>query len=256
LVVSELPKEFSLESALRWGTLPYIVESKSEDDRTRYLRAYVETYLTEEIVEEQIIRNLPPFSRFLTVAAQSTANIINYSLIARDIASDPSNVRNYFSILEETLLGFFLEPYHRSIRKRQRSSPKFYFLDTGIVRTLSKLIDVPLRQESKEYGIYFENFVITQIKAYLEYLGKQFQLSYFRSADNAEIDLIIERANMDTLLIEIKSASYCDSSTLHILRSINREIIKSRTICLYNGDIPLLIDGVEVLPWRTIFEIL
>ena len=253
LIYTEFAESFSLELALRWGTLPKIIQYDNDQERTLYLRSYVETYLAEEIIQEQIVRNIPPFSRFLSVAAQCNSTIVNYSKIAADIQSDASNVRNYFSILEETLLGFLLEPFHLSVRKRQRTSPKFYFIDTGLVRTLSQLIDVPLRPESKEYGSYFESFIINQIRSYLEYQGKQYRLSYLLSGDNAEIDLIVERAGKDTLLIEIKSGTVIHQGSLNTLKRFAKDFPGARLVCLYNGEVKLHEDEVEILPWREVF---
>jgi uncharacterized protein len=253
LHVLEYCGAINTDHALRWGTLPKVFSCTSDQERALYLRSYAETYLTEEIVEEQIVRNIPPFSRFLSVSAQCNGQIINYSKIARDIDSDSSNVRNYFSILDETMIGFFLPAFHLSIRKRFRASPKFYFYDTGVVRTLSKLIDLPLRPESKEYGFYFEAFVVNQIKSYLEYKQKQFQLSYIRSGDNAEVDLVIERAGEKTLLIEIKSGKQVDPSALNNLKRFCADLPNSRAICLYQGEHRRVVNTVEVLPWKEFF---
>ncbi len=92
-------------------------------DKKRYLRSYTQTYLKEEILVEQLVRNLDPFRLFLPLAAQMNTQILNYANIARDTGVDPKTVQNYYQILVETNLGFFLEPYNRSVRKVQRQSP-------------------------------------------------------------------------------------------------------------------------------------
>lgn len=91
------------------------------------MRAYSDTYLKEEIWNEQVIRKLLPFRRFLEVAAQSNGKIINYANISRDVGVDENHKRIFF-VLEDTLIGFFLEPFHNSFRKRLVEKPKFYFL--------------------------------------------------------------------------------------------------------------------------------
>ena len=131
LTVPELQDSFVLDDALRWGTLPGLFSLDADEDRRAYLRAYALTYLKEEIVAEQIVRRLDPFRQFLEVAAQSNGAIVNYANIARDVGADPKTVITYFSILEDTLVGFLLPAFHRSIRKQQRVNPKFYFFDTG-----------------------------------------------------------------------------------------------------------------------------
>lgn len=250
LLASELGEQFELETALAWGTLPKNYFLRSNSSRSAFLQAYTESYLQEEVIAEQIVRNLPPFRRFLQIAAQANATIVNYAKIAADALTDPSNVKNYFQILEDTLVGSFLEPYHHSIRKRQRQAPKFYLFDCGIVRALAKLLDVPLREGTYEFGKLFESFIYNQILAELSYQKKQFTLSYLRTKDDAEIDLIVERAGQPTLLIEIKSAQIVRDEDIGQFKQLSRDFQNAIPICLYRGEATLKSDGVVIIPWQ------
>ena len=193
LTVPELEDAFDLEDALRWGTLPGIYALEGNEDKQSYLRAYALTYLKEEIVAEQIVRRLDPFRQFLEVAAQANGTIINYANIARDVGADPKTVISYFSILEDTLVGFLLPAFHRSVRKQQRTNPKFYFFDTGVKRSLDRTLNVPLNARTYEYGKAFEHFVITQIAHLSRYRYPDWRLSYLQTGAGAEIDLLIDR---------------------------------------------------------------
>jgi len=234
LTFNELNNDFILEDILNWGSLPELI-SLQKKEKDSFLKSYVQTYITEEIVAEQIIRKLPPFRRFLNIAGQMNSKIINYSNIAQDINTAPSNIQNYFEILEDTLLGFKLDSFHSSIRKRQRQKPKFYWFDTGVVRTLSNELNIPLQASTSRYGDYFETFIINQIKSILEYQDKQFQLSYLKTKDGAEIDLIIERAGEKTLCIVIKSSQNIRKDQISSLISLSKDIPNSKAICLYKG---------------------
>ncbi len=205
--------------------------------------------MREEIIAEQIIRKLPPFRRFLNCAAQMNGKIINASKIAADISTDPSNVRNYFEILEDTLLGFRLPAYHTSIRKQQRQSPKFYWFDTGVARSLQKVLGIDLHSSTYDYGINFEAFIISQIRTGLEYQTPQYQLSYLLTKDDAEIDLIVERGK-EILCIEIKSSKNIRENQLRNLKNLGSTIKNSRLVCLYDGEEKLKFDKVEVFPWK------
>jgi predicted AAA+ superfamily ATPase len=249
LTYNELGPAFSLDVALQWGTLPNVIKLGSESLRSRFLQAYAETYLQEEIVAEQIVRSLPPFRRFLQVAAQANAAIVNFKKIADDCQTSASNVRNYYQILEDTLVGTFLDPFHQSLRKRQRQSPKFYWFDTGVVRALRLSLDATMERSTYDYGKLFETFVVNQIRAALDYRGKQYQLSYLLTKDGAEVDLIVERAGEPTLLLEIKSGSLVRDLELHNLRAFQSDIKNSQAACLYTGTERLLSQGIPVLPW-------
>jgi len=136
----ELGVRFDLLKALKWGTLPALSNLNTDLKKERFLRSYALTYIKEEIQEEQIIRKLDPFRQFLEIAAQSNGKIINYAKIAQDVGVDTDTVISYFSILQDTLIGYLIHPYHTSIRKRQRKNPKFYFFDTGVKRALQRTL--------------------------------------------------------------------------------------------------------------------
>jgi predicted AAA+ superfamily ATPase len=250
LRAAELGDAFDLNAALSWGTLPKIYQFDSDQTRALFLKSYAESYLQEEIVAEQVVRILAPFRRFLQIAAQSNATVLNLRKIAQDCQTSPSNVKSYYQILEDTLVGMFLEPFHLSIRKRQRAAPKFYWFDTGVLRALSLSLDAPLQPSTYEFGKLFETFIINQIRAGLEYQGKQYQLSYLLTKDGAEIDLVVERAGQPTLLIEIKSGTVVRDGELNNLRAFQADIKGSKAICLYRGERPLSSAGVPILPWR------
>lgn len=135
----ELVKERSLKEILEWRLLPRILHLKSKEDKFRFLQSYAYTYLKEEIWAEQFIKNLDPFRYFLEVAAQMNGKILNFSSIAKDVGVDDKTVKNYYSILEDTLIGFYLNPFNSSFRKRLSSKPKFYFFDTGVTRALRNI---------------------------------------------------------------------------------------------------------------------
>jgi len=92
----------------------------------------VNTYLKEEIKEEGIVRNLPPFLRFLEVAGLLNGQVVNGQNIAREASIPRASVDSYFSILEDTLLGHFLPAYRPKAKVREQAHPKFYWFDAGV----------------------------------------------------------------------------------------------------------------------------
>jgi predicted AAA+ superfamily ATPase len=246
----EIGQGFSLDAALHWGTLPSIITASSDENRRLYLQSYSSTYLKEEIAEEQVVRKLDPFRKFLNVAAQSNGTIINFSKIARDVGVSTVTVQSYFQILEDTLLGFYLQPFHNSVRKRQRGNPKFYLFDLGIQRALSLQTSVPLVYGNYAYGRAFEHFIVAEIFRLQRYLNKDFQLSYLRTKDDAEIDLIIERPGLPMILIEIKSSNQIRAENVRSLQRFLPDFKNAKAICLSNDPTPQKIGEVWALPWK------
>lgn len=246
----ELKEQFDLDSALSWGTLPEIFMCETEQEKKEFLMAYSHTYLKEEIALEQLVRNLNPFRKFLEVAAQSNGKIINYSNISRDVNVDDKTVRNYFTILEDTLLGFVLEPYEKSLRKRVNKKPKFYFFDTGITRALSRQLSIKLEPGTSVYGDYFETFIINEFVRLISYFRKDYKISHLQTSSGQEIDLIIERPNDKLLLIEIKSAKEVDKRLLSKFIKISSEFDQAECLCLSNDKYAKKYDHVLALPWQ------
>jgi len=129
------------------GLLPPHWFSKSPDED---LSAYVDTYLTEEIAAEGLARNLPSFARFLQTAAATNARMLNYTNVANDAQVPRQTVKEWFRILVDTLLGYELPAWKRSVKRKSIETAKFYFFDLGVVRTLKRI--PPPVPESTDYG--------------------------------------------------------------------------------------------------------
>ena len=202
LTMKEMGNDFDLERTLEMGSLPKIVvESRSNRAHANdYLDSYVTTYIKEEIQAEAIVRNLGSFQRFLLIAAQSNAQAIQFSNIARESSTPASTVKEYYQILEDTLLGTFLWPHDRKERKKTR--PKFYFFDTGVVRALQNKLST--KTTPGERGILFETWLINELMRINEYLKKRLVFSFWRERGH-EVDVLISRGGEVILGLEIKS---------------------------------------------------
>jgi predicted AAA+ superfamily ATPase len=250
----ELQDHFDLNQALSWGTLPKILNLSSADEKKAYLRSYALAYVREEIQIEQVVRKLEPFREFLAVAAQSSGQIVNFSAVSRDVGVEVPTVQNYFQILEDTYLGFLLPHFHRSIRKSQIHSPKFYFFDNGLKRSLEGSLDSLPIEGTFQFGSLFEAYIIQEIYRLNDYFHKDFRLSFFRTKNDAEIDLILSKGQR-TILIEIKSSTRVDEIEVRKLARLKTEFGKQVTAYYLSRD-PLEseIDGVKCRFWRQFLD--
>ncbi|MEZ4753022.1 MAG: ATP-binding protein [Bdellovibrionota bacterium] len=250
LTHSELDQTFNLTEVLQWGSLPKLLELKTPEEKQMYLKTYVNTYIKEEIAEEQVVRKLDPFRKFLQIAAQMSGQIINYSKIGREVGVDTKTVQSYFKILEDTLIGTLVPPFHESIRKRQFDNPKFYFFDTGVKRALDRTLSVPLLPQTYAFGNAFEHFIINEIIRLNHYSQVDYEISYLRTYDDAEIDLIVERPGRKRALIEIKSKERVTQDDLRHILSLKEDISNSEAYCFSRDPNPKKIEGVICLPWQ------
>lgn len=248
----EMGSDFNLDHALNWGTLPKVCSFKSDEMCFEFLTAYAQIYLKDEIWAEHLVRNLLPFRKFLMIAAQQNGKYCNFTKIAREIGVDFNTVKKYFQILEDTLLGFFVEPYSESVRKRQKQAPKFYFFDLGVCRALSEILDVKLKPQTSMYGESFEVFIVTEIYRLNRYFKTGFQLCAFMTQDGAEIDLVLQKTGRPPILIEIKSSK--SVSAVDDLKHLENllPLFPSETLgfCFSQEVAPRVVGNVKLLHWK------
>lgn len=251
LTTNELGDNFDLKDVLEFGSLPKLLEYSEREDKNEFLRSYVRTYLREEIQIEQLVRNLNPFRNFLEIAAQSNGKIVNYTKIAKDIGVDNKTVYSYFSILEDTLIGFFLPAFNRSIRKQQHEAPKFYLFDHGVTRALAGTLRVELLPQTYAFGEAFEHWVILECYRSNEYKKLDYKMSYLRSKSSAEIDLVVQRPGNKDLLVEIKSTDRITKEHASKVRRFMNDWDRPCLAQIWSLDKNAkVIDEVECIYWK------
>jgi uncharacterized protein len=241
-VSAELGAEFDLLRMLNHGALPRHYLSNSP---RLLLRAYVNDYLKEEIANEGLVRNLPAFTNFLSMAVLSDTELINYSTIARECGVSSPAVKEYFQILIDTLLGCYLPAYTKRPKRRVIQAPKFYFADIGVVNMLAKR--GPLEPGAELFGKAFENWVCHELTAHAAYSELFYELSYWRLAGGVEVDFIL--GNMECA-IEAKATANISAQHLHGLRELKKDYprIKRRIVVSLTPRARRTDDGIDILP--------
>ena len=248
LTHTEAGKEFNVEDALAYGTLPRVFSTLMEGDEQgvrQQLKAYGTVYIKEEVQAEALTRNIGAFQRFLSVAAQMNGQTLEFASVARDAAVPASTVKEYFTILEDTLLGAFLWPWDRSERKKAR--PKFYFFDCGVARSLqNRLVDPPTPAEK---GHLFETFFYNELKRLRDYHEKPDEFSFWREG-NYEVDVLVSGPRGPRMAFECKTSSETISDAA--LAAFRRRFPSVPLYIVSLKDLhPRKMDnGVTGLPWR------
>ena len=107
-------------------------------DWNLFYSSYLQTYLQRDIRDLARVGDELSFLRFLRAAAARTAQMLNFSDLARDADVAPNTAKTWLSILQASGIIYLLEPYYTNLTKRLVRSPKLYFLDTGLCAYLTE----------------------------------------------------------------------------------------------------------------------
>ncbi|MFZ4582461.1 MAG: ATP-binding protein [Paludibacter sp.] len=239
LVSAEIP-DFDLLKALNNGMIPrhYAVNNPWER-----FSAYIGVYLNEEIREEAISRKLNSFSRFLEVAAFSNTEMVVYKNIAQDCGIDHRTVKEYFEILQDTLIGYLIPGFSATKKRRAILAPKFYYFDVGVANYLCHRKNI--QQGSDAFGHAFEHFIIQELIAFLTYNNSDETLTYWRTSSGYEVDAIIGHGR---IAIEIKSSAEINTRHLKGLKAFLEDFPQARAIVVSMDKSKRILNGVEIFP--------
>ena len=244
LVWPELGDSFDISRLLNHGYLPQHYLSEKPQ---KFLRAYVGDYLKEEIAAEGLVRNLPAFSEFLEMASFSDTEMVSYTSFARDCGVSGNTIKEYFSILVDTMLGKWLPSYRKREKRKVTTSPKFYFSDVGVVSHLSKRGFLEIGSELA--GKAFENWIFHEIDCHRMYSELYYDLSFWRLTSGIEVDFIL--GDME-IAVEVKSSQKIrpEHSKGLLQLKVDHPTIK-RLIIVCTTDTKRVLDsGVEIMPYQ------
>lgn len=242
----EIPR-FDLNRYLRYGGLPAVYLSAYPEEE---LNAYVNTYLSEEIQAEGLVRKLPPFSRFLETIALASGEMINLTSLGSDCQVAPSTVREYLALLEDTLLGFMLPAWTESKKRKAIRRAKFYLFDPGVTHTLCGT--QRLERNSNLYGKAFEHFIGMELRAWLSYRRDRRRLSYWRSTHGQEVDFIIG----SDLAVEVKASAKIKPADFRGLRALQEEGIIERLFLVSQDPLARNNAGIHAMHWEEFLDAL
>lgn len=242
LVSAEIP-DFDIVKAANRGTLPTHYLASSDRQLKKRMQAYVSVYLKEEIAAEALVRKLSSFNRFMDIAAMTDGEMVNYSNIAQDCGVDSKTVKEYFAILEETLIGYMVPAFRQTVKRRLNQSPKFYYFDVSLPNYL--LHRNNMQPGSDDFGHAFEHLMMQEIIAYLGYNDIEDALSYWHTHSGYEVDAVLGDAKV---AIEFKSCAEVQSRHLRGLKAFKEEHPDARLVIVSLDAAPRLFNGVEVMP--------
>jgi predicted AAA+ superfamily ATPase len=240
----------AIEDLLVWGSLPGLVAEPAAR-RTATLATYAEVYLEEEIRRESVVRDVGAFARFLNLAALESGQVMNLTGLSQESGVPVATIRNFYQVLEDTFVGYWVGPYGRSERKGILSTPRFVFFDPGVRNAAA---DLPLSRDllKTQAGPLFEQWVMLELEARAKYLGRGHRISFWRTRHGAEVDVVVETPGRD-IPVEVKwTDKPRPTDARHVelfLDSYPRRARHGFVVCRVARPMKLT-DRVTAIPWR------
>ncbi len=245
LTTAEMGFSIPIPQLLRYGSMPLSVTAPDNEARDDFLRAYVTTYLAEEIRAEGLVRNLGGFSRFLQVAALAAGQTTNVSALSRDAGASRPATRGYFDILVDTLIGDWLRAWRPRAKVKEVALPKFYWFDAGVLHAAAGGLDQPLPADWD--GVLLEHLIHHEIKSYLHYANVKGSLGYWATPSGSEVDFVWWHGTSMTA-VEVKAGRRYRGEYRAGIRALEAGVPRLRSYIVYGGETELNVEGTRVLP--------
>lgn len=243
----------AIDGALWRGSYPQLWQ-QPKLDRELWMGSYLATYLERDVRNLLAVGSLRDFDRCLRACALRAGQMLSYADLARDVGVSPNTVKSWISVLEASQQIFLLEPYHRARTKRLVKSPKLYFCDTGMLTFLMGFAQASELPRHALWGAVWENFVVSEIRKSFLDRGHRPPLWYWRTSSGEELDVLIELAPEQFVVIECKTAAQVDNSDIKALRPLQAEygansVSRAFIACRTERPYPLVEGGaIEAVP--------
>ncbi|MBI4668335.1 MAG: DUF4143 domain-containing protein, partial [Elusimicrobia bacterium] len=166
---------------------------------------------------------------------------------ARECAVERKVVENYFSIVEDLLLGMRLAPFTKKAKRRLVGHPKFYFFDTGVYRTIRPM--GPLDRPEEAEGAAYETLFLQELKAINDYHKLEYQLYYWRTSHNTEVDFVLYGPR-GLMAFEVKRTAKVRSKDTAGLRAFLRDYPMAETNLIYGGSRHMKEGRIGIIPFQ------
>lgn len=220
-------------------------------DTDLWFPAYVATYLERDVRNILRVIDLQDFNRFVRACALRSAQILNYSDLARDTGIAPNTARKWLGLLQTSAIVILIEPYYGNRTKRLIKAPKLVFADTGLAAFLSGFRSEEELFASSAAGAFWESYVSGQVIREAASRGAAMPiLHHWRTASGPEVDLVIEQAGEAVAAIECKwkeRPDIADAAGLRALVEAEKGRVKERYIVCRTSATYKLADGTWVM---------
>jgi len=183
------------------------VQNATDEMSQTYYQSYIDNYLIADAVNDEGIKDISGFKRFIRASAALAGNLVNYRTLGEAAGVSEVTAKKWLEVLQDMDVIYLLEPYSNNELQRLVKTPKLYFCDTGLCAYLTRWLTPESLREGAFSGHIYENYVIMELVKNYAYAKNSAILSFYRDDKAKEIDVFIEENGFIHPLEIKKSAS-------------------------------------------------
>lgn len=232
------------------GGYPLSWLAESDEASLAWRESFIITHLERDIPAFGIRIPGPTLHRFWRMLAHLHGQMWNASRLASGFGVSAPTVQHYLEILEATYMVRRLPPLHVNLGKRLVKSPKIYLRDSGLLHALLGIRSLDELAGHPVVGPSWEGWVLEQIA---QLLSPQWQLSFYRTATGAEMDVVAEHGERRIgFEIKLSSAPSLSKGFWSAMKDLQLE--QAYVIAPVETGYPIA-EKVEVLPAKDVAQL-
>jgi len=220
------------------GGYPEALSRPNERRSQDWLRSYLTSVLTKDLVDIADIEKITELPRFVRLLAQHSGQLVNYSELGSSIDVTYKTSQRYIKLLETVFLVSTLQPWYTNAIKRIVKTPKVHFLDAGVLAVSRGATFDRMKTHRAEFGPLLESFVFGEIVKLLTGSAIQATPYHFRDQQMREVDIVLERNDGTIVGIEVKASATVTAGDFAGLRALAEACKKKFAfgVVLYDSD--------------------
>jgi hypothetical protein len=178
-----------LEEYLQFGGFPEVAFLTDATVKSEILSMYSRNILFQDIAPRFNVKKSSDLENLYYYLLSNIASLCTYNSLAKAINLNDKTVKDYMAFFADAYLLLSADVYDCSVKQRIRSPRKVYTIDTGMAAVGSL-------SYSKNTGRLMENLV------FLDLLRRGFDITYYRTKNNLEVDFLCRRERMMAALVQ------------------------------------------------------
>ena len=181
----------NLLARLVFGNYPELLQLPGSDQKEKYLRELLSTYLLRDILALENIRNSSRILNLLRLISYQVGSEVSYNELGSSLGMSKNTVEKYLDLLQKVFILHKVEGFSKNLRKEIVKSSRWYFLDNGIRNAVIANFNMPETRD--DVGRLWENYMIAERLKFQEYHGIHANNFFWRTYDQQEVDWVEER---------------------------------------------------------------